>query len=56
MDSPDQLRQSLLNDIQSANSVDALEELRVSALGKKGRITEMMKCLGQMAAEERKAA
>jgi phenylalanyl-tRNA synthetase alpha chain len=56
MDSPDQLRQSLLNDIQSANSVDALEELRVSALGKKGRITEMMKGLGQMAAEERKAA
>ena len=56
MDSPDQLRQSLLNDIIIADSVDALEELRVSALGKKGRITEMMKGLGQMAAEERKAA
>ncbi|MEX0693336.1 MAG: phenylalanine--tRNA ligase subunit alpha [Rhodospirillales bacterium] len=56
MDSPDQLRQSLLNDIKAADSVDALEELRVSALGKKGRITEMMKGLGQMAADERKAA
>jgi len=56
METPDQLRQSLLNDINAAESVDALEDLRVSVLGKKGRITEMMKGLGQMAADERKAA
>ncbi len=56
MESPEQLRQSLLNDIKTAETVDALEELRVSVLGKKGRITEMMKGLGQMAADERKAA
>ncbi|MDP4796122.1 MAG: phenylalanine--tRNA ligase subunit alpha, partial [Rhodospirillales bacterium] len=56
MESPDQLRQTLLNDIKSAETVDALEELRVSVLGKKGRITDMMKGLGQMAADDRKAA
>ena len=56
METPDQLRDALLKDVEAANSTDALEELRISALGKKGRITELMKGLGQMAPEERKAA
>ncbi|MEQ8319453.1 MAG: phenylalanine--tRNA ligase subunit alpha [Rhodospirillales bacterium] len=56
MDNPDQLRDALLKDVETADSVDALEELRVSVLGKKGRITDMMKGLGQMAPDERKAA
>lgn len=56
METPDQLRDALLKDVETANSTDALEELRISALGKKGRITELMKGLGQMAPEERKAA
>lgn len=56
METPDQLRDALLKDVESANSTEALEELRISALGKKGRITELMKGLGQMAPEERKAA
>ncbi len=56
MENPDQLRDALLKDVETADSVDALEELRVSVLGKKGRITDMMKGLGQMAPEERKAA
>lgn len=56
METPDQLRDALLKDVEAANSTDALEELRISALGKKGRITELMKELGQMAPEERKAA
>ena len=33
----------------------ALDEIRVSALGKKGRITDLMKTLGALPAEERKA-
>lgn len=56
METPDQLRDALLQDVEAANSTEALEELRISALGKKGRITELMKGLGQMAPEERKAA
>lgn len=56
METPDQLRDALLQDVETANSTEALEELRISALGKKGRITELMKGLGQMAPEERKAA
>jgi len=56
METPDQLRDALLKDVEAANSTEALEELRISALGKKGRITELMKGLGQMAPEERKAA
>ncbi len=56
MDNPDQLRDDILKDVDAAESVDALEEIRVAVLGKKGRITDMMKGLGQMAPEERKAA
>ncbi len=56
MDNPDQLRDDILKDVDAASSVDALEEIRVSVLGKKGRITDMMKGLGQMAPDERKAA
>ncbi len=32
----------------------ALEEVRIAALGKKGRVSELLKTLGQMAPEERK--
>jgi len=56
MDNPDQLRDAILKDVAAADSVDALEDIRVSVLGKKGRITDMMKGLGQMAPDERKAA
>lgn len=56
METPDQLRDALLKDIGTADTVQALEDFRVAVLGKKGRITDMMKGLGQMAADERKAA
>ncbi len=56
MENPDQLRDALLSDVTAADTLQALEDLRVSALGKKGRITDMMKGLGQMAPDERKAA
>jgi len=55
MENPDQLRDAIMKDVEAADSVDALEDIRVSVLGKKGRITDMMKGLGQMAPDERKA-
>ncbi len=51
-----QLRTELLAAVEGASGLDALEALRVSALGKKGRVTELMKGLGAMGAEERRAA
>lgn len=41
--------------LESAHSIDVLEEYRVSWLGKKGRITESLKTLGALPPEERKA-
>ncbi len=55
MDDLEKLRTDLLARIAAAD-LDALEALRVEALGRKGRITELMKGLGSLAAEERKAA
>lgn len=40
---------------QSADSLAALEQVRVDYLGKKGRITERLKQLGKAAPEERRA-
>lgn len=50
------LEQTLLDGITSAADETELESLRVSALGKKGAISERMKTLGAMAPEERKTA
>jgi len=44
-----------LSSIEAASSTAALEELRVSFLGKKGRITEELKTLGALDPEARKA-
>ncbi|MBL0929107.1 MAG: phenylalanine--tRNA ligase subunit alpha [Alphaproteobacteria bacterium] len=41
--------------IAAAANLEALEALRVETLGKKGRVTELMKTLGTIAPEERKA-
>ncbi|MBY0354910.1 MAG: phenylalanine--tRNA ligase subunit alpha [Rickettsiales bacterium] len=40
--------------IQSVDTLDALEQARVTLLGKKGQITEQLKALGQASVEERK--
>ncbi|MDA0785762.1 MAG: phenylalanine--tRNA ligase subunit alpha, partial [Proteobacteria bacterium] len=58
MTTPDvtELQASLLAEVAAANSLDALEAVRVSALGKKGRITDQMKGLGQLDGEARKEA
>ncbi|MEM7654295.1 MAG: phenylalanine--tRNA ligase subunit alpha [Pseudomonadota bacterium] len=53
--SPDALRASLLADIDAAGDLSALDSVRVSALGKKGQITALMKGLGALDPEARKA-
>ena len=45
----------LLGAIAKAADLGALEEVRVAALGKKGRVSELMQTLGRMAPEERKS-
>jgi phenylalanyl-tRNA synthetase alpha chain len=50
------LEQSLIDGISTAADETELESLRVSALGKKGAISERMKTLADMSAEERKTA
>ena len=42
--------------IGSAEQIDALEQIRVQYLGKKGAITALMKELGKLSAEERPKA
>jgi len=48
------LKQELLAAVSTAKDTAALEEIRVTALGKKGRITELMKTLGALAPDARK--
>ncbi len=48
------LKDELTSIIEAANDLQTLDEARVTALGKKGRVTEMMKGLGKMDPEERK--
>ncbi|MET0366009.1 MAG: phenylalanine--tRNA ligase subunit alpha [Sphingobium sp.] len=47
------LKAGLVADIQGAASLDALEALRVGALGKQGVVTGLLKTLGSMSQEER---
>lgn len=48
------IKSEFSNLINNAENIEALEEVRIAALGKKGRITSLMKNLGQMEPEERK--
>ena len=43
-------------EIEAADNLDALDQIRVSYLGKKGELTSLLKTLGTLPAEERKAA
>ncbi|MBS9721694.1 phenylalanine--tRNA ligase subunit alpha [Tianweitania sp. BSSL-BM11] len=47
------LESSVLADIEAASDEAALENVRVAALGKKGSVSELLKTLGKMSAEER---
>ncbi len=49
-----QLKEEISSQIQAAGNLKELDNLRVTALGKKGRITALMKTLGTMSPEERK--
>jgi phenylalanyl-tRNA synthetase alpha chain len=51
----EQLRSDLLASIDAATGLDAVEALRVHALGKQGAITGLLKTLGAMSPEERQA-
>jgi phenylalanyl-tRNA synthetase alpha chain len=51
-----ELESQLIAAVDAAGDEAALDEVRVSALGKKGTISERMKTLGKMDPEERKAA
>lgn len=54
MENLEQLESDLLAQINQAEDETSLEEIRVSALGKKGNISSLMKGLGSMSPEERK--
>ncbi len=56
MDQLEQIRAQALADIAQADSVDALEAVRVAVLGKKGSLSLLMATLGKMDAETRKTA
>jgi len=49
------LKTELAAAVAAAGDIAALDEIRVSALGKKGRITDLMKMLASLPPEERKA-
>ncbi|WP_150287831.1 phenylalanine--tRNA ligase subunit alpha [Rhabdaerophilum calidifontis] len=55
MTDPAALESSLLADIAAATSEEALEAVRVAALGKKGSLSALLATLGTMAPEERKS-
>ncbi len=49
------LRDRLMAAVAGAAEIDALEAVRVAALGRKGTVTELMKGLGRLDAERRRA-
>jgi phenylalanyl-tRNA synthetase alpha chain len=55
LDNPDlaRLESALMADIEAADDEAALEAVRVSALGKKGAVSELLKTLGSMSTGER---
>jgi len=52
----DRLEAELLSNVDVADQLETLEQIRVSALGKKGQITALTKTLGQLDPEARRAA
>ncbi|MDE8650834.1 phenylalanine--tRNA ligase subunit alpha [Novosphingobium album (ex Liu et al. 2023)] len=51
----DQLKAGLLDEIAAAGDVAALEQVRVAALGKQGSVSGLLKTLGAISPDERKA-
>ncbi|MCA8887349.1 MAG: phenylalanine--tRNA ligase subunit alpha, partial [Parvularculaceae bacterium] len=48
------MESEIAGQIAAADTLAALDEVRVAALGKKGAVSERMKTLGKMSPEERK--
>ena len=55
LETPEKLKSELLAEVAAADSLAVLEEVRVRALGQNGVVTQLMKALGQLPPEERKA-
>lgn len=49
----EQLEQTIMGEIAAASDEQAIEAVRVAALGKKGTVSEKLKLLGTMTPEER---
>ena len=56
MDDPQQVAEAGLGEIAAADSPDALEQVRVKYLGRQGAVTGLMRGLGALPADERRAA
>jgi phenylalanyl-tRNA synthetase alpha chain len=56
MEDLETLERDLMRHVEAAADLAALEDVRVAALGRKGRITELMKGLGGLDGEARKEA
>jgi len=56
MEEIDRLRDDILREIAEAGSPEALEAIRVAALGRRGRLTERMRGLGALDPETRRIA
>ncbi|MDP2205054.1 MAG: phenylalanine--tRNA ligase subunit alpha [Alphaproteobacteria bacterium] len=48
------MKQEIVQTVKAANDIQSLEEVRITALGKKGRVTDLMKTLGTLSPDERK--
>ncbi|MBB4152148.1 phenylalanyl-tRNA synthetase alpha chain [Sphingomonas jinjuensis] len=53
MTDTDDLRHQLLSAVEAAATLDAIETIRIEALGKQGRVTQLLKTMGAMSPEER---
>ncbi|RAI03338.1 phenylalanine--tRNA ligase subunit alpha [Acuticoccus sediminis] len=53
-DNLDEMEAAIAAEIAAANDEASLEQVRISALGKKGSVSERMKTLGSMSPDERK--
>jgi phenylalanyl-tRNA synthetase alpha chain len=56
MENLDDLQNELVAAVNAATTLDDLEEIRISTLGRKGRVTALMKGLGALAPDERREA
>lgn len=54
MSNLDTLKKEVLDTVKAANDIQSLEEVRVTALGKKGKVTGLMQTLGGLSPEQRK--